>query len=130
MFRAVHRSSSGALTVFAASGLYMHVVTGRSQVPTQTWLRPVVYKLHFNIILTYKRKSHRRFLPFIYSCLNLLQRQHVLHFLFISPFLITIIGEFRSSTFCNFLHFFINLIFMDPYIAVQFSINNQQGATL
>jgi len=32
MFRAAYRSSSGALTVFAASGLHMHVVTGRSQV--------------------------------------------------------------------------------------------------
>jgi hypothetical protein len=32
MFRVAHRSSSGALTVFAASGLHMHVVTGRSQV--------------------------------------------------------------------------------------------------
>jgi hypothetical protein len=34
MFRAAHCSSSGALTVFAASGLHMHVVTGRSQVTT------------------------------------------------------------------------------------------------
>jgi hypothetical protein len=43
MFLAAYRSSSGALTVFAASGLHTHVVTGRSQVsvPTQTWLRPV-----------------------------------------------------------------------------------------
>ena len=32
MFRAVYRSSSGALTLFAASGLHTHVVTGRSQV--------------------------------------------------------------------------------------------------
>jgi len=32
MFRAVYRSSSGALTVFAASGLHAHVVTGRTQV--------------------------------------------------------------------------------------------------
>jgi hypothetical protein len=32
MFRAAHRSSSGALTVFAASGLHTHVVTVRSQV--------------------------------------------------------------------------------------------------
>jgi len=32
MFRAVRRSSSGTLTVFAASGLHTHVVTGRSQV--------------------------------------------------------------------------------------------------
>jgi hypothetical protein len=32
MLRAAHASSSGALAVFAASGLYMHVVTGRSQV--------------------------------------------------------------------------------------------------
>ena len=32
MFRAACRSSSGALTVFAASGLHMHVMTGRSQV--------------------------------------------------------------------------------------------------
>jgi hypothetical protein len=30
MFRAAYHSSSGALTVFAASGLYAHVVTGRS----------------------------------------------------------------------------------------------------
>jgi hypothetical protein len=30
MFRSSHRSSSGALTVFAASGLHMHVVTCRS----------------------------------------------------------------------------------------------------
>jgi hypothetical protein len=41
MFRAVYRSSSGAVTVFAASGLLTHVVTGRSQLPTQTWLWPV-----------------------------------------------------------------------------------------
>ena len=32
MFRAVPRSSSGALTVFAASGLHTHVVTGRNKV--------------------------------------------------------------------------------------------------
>jgi hypothetical protein len=31
-FERAHRSSSGALTVFAASGLHTHVVTGRSQV--------------------------------------------------------------------------------------------------
>ena len=31
MFRAAHRSSSGALTVFAVSGLYTHVVTDRCQ---------------------------------------------------------------------------------------------------
>ena len=35
MFRGVYRSSSGALTVFAASGLHTHVLTGRSQV----WVR-------------------------------------------------------------------------------------------
>jgi len=33
MFQAAYRSSLGALTVFAASGLHTHVVTGRSQVP-------------------------------------------------------------------------------------------------
>ena len=32
MFRTVRRSSSGALTIFAASGLHTHVVTGRTQV--------------------------------------------------------------------------------------------------
>ena len=32
MFQAVHRSSLGALTVFAASGLHTRVVTSRSQV--------------------------------------------------------------------------------------------------
>ena len=36
MFRAAYRSSSGALTVFAASGLHAHVVTGRSQVGVRT----------------------------------------------------------------------------------------------
>jgi len=43
MFRAAYRSSSGAITVFAASGLHTHVVTGRSRVwvATQTWLRSV-----------------------------------------------------------------------------------------
>ena len=46
MFRAAHRSSSGAPTLFSSSGLHTHVATGRSQVwvgtvPTQTWLRPV-----------------------------------------------------------------------------------------
>jgi hypothetical protein len=48
MFRAAYRSSSGALTVFSASGLHTHVVTGRSEVwvefhwvPNQNWLRPV-----------------------------------------------------------------------------------------
>ena len=32
MFRAAYRSTSGGLTVFAASGLHTHVMTGRSQV--------------------------------------------------------------------------------------------------
>jgi len=46
MFRAVYRSSSGSLTVFPASGLHTHVVTGRSQVwvGTQNWLRPVMLR--------------------------------------------------------------------------------------
>jgi len=38
MFRAAYRSSLGALTVFAASGLHTHVVTGRSQVWVGTGL--------------------------------------------------------------------------------------------
>jgi len=47
MFRVVRHLSSGAVTVFAATGLHTHVVTDRSQVwvgtwvPTQTWLRLV-----------------------------------------------------------------------------------------
>jgi len=36
MFREAYRSSSGALTVFAASGLHTHVVAGRSQVGVGT----------------------------------------------------------------------------------------------
>jgi len=32
MFRAAYRSSSGPVTVFVASGLHMHVVTGCNQV--------------------------------------------------------------------------------------------------
>jgi len=38
MFRAVCRSSSGAPTVLAASGLHTHVVTARSQVWVGTGL--------------------------------------------------------------------------------------------
>ena len=38
MFRAAYSSLSGALTVFAASGLHTHVVTGRSQVRVGTRL--------------------------------------------------------------------------------------------
>jgi len=38
-FRAAYRSSSGALNVFAASGLHTHVVTGRSQVSDLTTAR-------------------------------------------------------------------------------------------
>ena len=53
MFRAVCRSSSGAPTVFAASGLHTRAVTARSQVwvgtqewvPTQTWLRAVTARV-------------------------------------------------------------------------------------
>jgi hypothetical protein len=41
MLRAAHRSSSAALTVFAASGLHMHVVTGRSQVRVGTGQFPL-----------------------------------------------------------------------------------------
>jgi len=36
MFRAAYRSSSGALIVYAASGLHTHVVTSRSQVRVET----------------------------------------------------------------------------------------------
>jgi hypothetical protein len=37
MFRAANRSSSGALIVFATSGLHTHVMTGRRQVWVGTW---------------------------------------------------------------------------------------------
>ena len=40
MFRGVCRSSSGASTVFAASGFHTHVVTGRSQVWVGTGFPP------------------------------------------------------------------------------------------
>jgi len=49
MFRAACRSSSGALTVFAASGLHTHVVTGRSQV----WVATA-----FPLRLDYGRSPH------------------------------------------------------------------------
>jgi len=44
MFRAAYRSSSGALTVFAASGLNTHVVTSRCQ----GWVgqRPVTTRVY------------------------------------------------------------------------------------
>jgi hypothetical protein len=46
MFRAAQRSSSGALTVFAASGLHTQVVTGCSEVKSTSVL--FVGKLIFN----------------------------------------------------------------------------------
>jgi hypothetical protein len=50
MFRAAHRSSSRALTVFAASGLHTRVVTGRSQVWVGTELHLVGYFSWVNIV--------------------------------------------------------------------------------
>jgi hypothetical protein len=50
MFRAAYRSSSGALTVFAASGLHTHVVTSRSQVWVGTG--------QFPLRLDYGRSPH------------------------------------------------------------------------
>jgi hypothetical protein len=47
MFRGAHRSTSGALTVFAASGLHTYVVTGRSQVR-------VVNTVHGSMNIKYK----------------------------------------------------------------------------
>jgi len=50
MFRAAYRSSSGAVNVFASSGLHTHVVTGRSQVWVGTG--------QFPLRLDYGRSSH------------------------------------------------------------------------
>jgi len=44
MFRAAYRSSSGALTVFASSGLHTHVVTGYSQV----WVGTLPLRLDYS----------------------------------------------------------------------------------
>jgi len=43
MLRAEYRSSSGALTVFAASGLHTYVVTGRSQLRLDYCRSPLAY---------------------------------------------------------------------------------------
>jgi hypothetical protein len=43
MFRAAYRSSSGALTLFAASGLHTHMVTGCSQVWLDYGRSPYAY---------------------------------------------------------------------------------------
>jgi len=53
MFRVAHRSSSGAVTVFAASGLHTHVVTGHSHVWVGTALRE-----QFPLRLDYSRSPH------------------------------------------------------------------------
>jgi len=45
MFRAAYRLSSAALTVYAASGLHTHVVTGRSQVWVGTQWIYRIYRL-------------------------------------------------------------------------------------
>jgi hypothetical protein len=50
MFRAAYRSSSGTLIVFAASGLHMHVVTGRSQVCVGTGQFPL--RLNYGQVTT------------------------------------------------------------------------------
>jgi len=50
IFRAAHRSSSGALSVFAASGLHTHVVTARIQVWVGTG--------QFPLRLDYGRSPH------------------------------------------------------------------------
>ena len=44
MFRAAYRSSSGALTVVAASGLYTHVVIGRCPAAGQRPVTTCIYK--------------------------------------------------------------------------------------
>jgi len=49
MFRAAYRSSSGALIVFATSGLHTHVVTG----PSQVWVGT-----EFPLRLDYGRSRH------------------------------------------------------------------------
>jgi len=53
MFRAAYHSSSGALTVFAASGLHTYVVTGRSQV----WVGTLPTQ-NFPLRLDYSRSPH------------------------------------------------------------------------
>jgi hypothetical protein len=58
MFRVAHRSSSGALTVFAASGLHTHVVTGCSQVwvGTESYYDARIheYQIYFIVVTQYK----------------------------------------------------------------------------
>jgi hypothetical protein len=95
MFWAAYHSSSGALTVFAASGLHTHVVTGHSQVWVGTgsqWYyfidhKVIVYIPHilltwFLVSMTYALKWHLYFVFLYYfikkilypiSLLNLIQ---------------------------------------------------------
>jgi hypothetical protein len=68
MFRAVHRSSSGALTVFAVSGLLMHVVTVRSQVCLWT---------QFPLRLDYGRSPHEYVKPRLQIQLELLMMSSI-----------------------------------------------------
>jgi len=50
MFRAAYRSSSGALTAFAPSGLHTHVVTGCSQVWVGTQCNRIYYStVHWSL---------------------------------------------------------------------------------
>jgi hypothetical protein len=71
MFRAAYRSSSGALTLFAASGLHTHVVTGRSQVRVGIilwiiyngiilWIRYIMYRDYVFIDVSYGAPTYRR----------------------------------------------------------------------
>ena len=49
MFREAYHSSLGALTVFAASGLHTHVLTGRSQVWVETGQFPLWLDYHSSL---------------------------------------------------------------------------------
>jgi hypothetical protein len=72
MFRKAYRSSSEALTVFAASGLHTHVVTGRSQVCVETGTTESYYdaRIHEYKITQTTRLQTR---PFVRGINNLLK---------------------------------------------------------
>jgi len=72
MFRAAYRSSSGALTLFAASGLHKHVATGRSQVCVglDYGRSPHVCFLTFNKLLHSAVHCHLHMPAYIYVTLS------------------------------------------------------------
>jgi hypothetical protein len=107
MFRAAYRSSSGALTVFAASDLHTYLVTGCSQVWVET--ASLLFIFSFISLVYFSFFFH----SFIHSFIHLFIHS------FIHLFFLSFIHSFIHPFFLSFIHLFslsfpINSSFIFP----------------